>query len=119
MREALSHHGIDADLTVQRDGEEMYGYIDRIEEGAVACPDVILLDLNLPRRTGEMLLARLKETDICRDIPVVIITSSDAQRDRERVSALGANGYFRKPSDYDEFMTLGALISQVLGRGEN
>lgn len=118
VREALSHHGIDAELTVQRDGEEMYTYIDRIEAGEILCPDLILLDLNLPKRTGETLLARLKETKVCRDVPVVIITSSNAQRDRERVAALGARGYFRKPSDYDEFMTLGGLIGQLLGRGE-
>ena len=110
IREALKHEQLDHDLVVQRDGELMFRLIQQMDTGEVPCPDVVLLDLNLPKKSGEVLLARLRQSPVCAHVPIVIVTSSDSPKDRAAAAKLGASLYFRKPSDYDEFMRLGAVI---------
>jgi CheY-like chemotaxis protein len=114
IRLALKHHQVDAELTVQTDGEHMLRYIERMEAGEVLCPDLVLLDLNLPRVTGHALLQRLRESPICGQVPILIVSSSDTQRDRYAAIRLGATGYFCKPNDYDKFMQLGQLVTKLL-----
>lgn len=116
VQEALQHHRIEADLTVCRDGEEMFRAIEAVEAGESVPPDLILLDLNLPKRSGQMVLARIRQSRVLAEIPVIIVTSSDATRDRASTAMLGASSYFRKPADYDEFLKLGELIRQTMGR---
>jgi CheY-like chemotaxis protein len=117
MREALLAHGIEHDLFVIQDGAEALAYMERMGKSPDApCPDVFLLDLNLPKVEGHQLLARFRGHPLCRDTPVIVVTSSDAQRDRERAALLGAARYCRKPSDIDEFMQLGAVIKEGVHR---
>lgn len=115
VREALEHHGLDFDLVVQTDGEQMMQLVERIEADEETCPDLILLDLNLPRRTGIEVLKYIRETKSCSRTPVLIVTSSDAPRDRQSARDLGATEYFRKPSNYDAFLKLGELVKGALG----
>jgi CheY-like chemotaxis protein len=114
IREALKDRGFDFELIVQPDGEKMAGYLDRIDAGDAPCPDVVLLDLNLPKKDGFLLLERIRKSVPCQDIPVIIVTSSDSARDREATARLGANEYFRKPSDVDEYMRLGEIVRKHL-----
>ena len=114
VQEALELHGVRAHLTVYRDGEQMYRFIDHIDVGKVPCPDLVLLDLNLPKRNGEALLTRMRQSPRCAQVPVIIVTSSDSPNDRETIARLGASSYFRKPSDFDEFMKLGSTVKNVL-----
>ncbi|MBV8833946.1 MAG: response regulator [Acidobacteriaceae bacterium] len=114
VREALKLQPFQSELTVQPDGERMLGFIDQIEAGQQPCPDIILLDLNLPRRTGEILLERIRQSKPCLKVPIVIVTSSGSPRDREIAERLGANRYFQKPSDYEKFMHLGSVIRELL-----
>ncbi len=114
VREALNAHGLITRLIVQEDGEAMLRYIERIESGEHACPDIILLDLNLPRHGGKALLERVRTGKLCARVPVLIVSSSDAPEERQITARLGANGYFRKPADFDEFLQLGALVKQLL-----
>ena len=114
VREALETHGLGAELTVQQDGEQMLRFIERVDSGQESCPDLVLLDLNLPKRSGETLLKRLRESPLCARIPVLIVTSSDSPRDRETSARLGASGYFRKPPDFDEFLRLGIIVKQLI-----
>jgi CheY-like chemotaxis protein len=114
IREALAPRFPNADITVLRDGEQMMRWIDMIESEYAPCPDVILLDLNLPRFRGEQVLERLRGTSRCGPVPVVIVTSSDAPKDREVAARLNASRYFRKPQDYDAFMKLGDVVYDVL-----
>ncbi len=116
VREALQTHGLAAQLTVQQDGEQMLRFIERVESGQESCPDLVLLDLNLPKRSGESLLKRIRESPLCSKVPVLIVTSSDSPRDREVSARLGASGYFRKPPDFDEFLQLGIVVKQLIGR---
>jgi len=70
--------------------------------------------LNLPRLSGEEVLRRLRSSSRFRTTKVLIITSSDASSDRQRVMELGADDYFRKPSTLDQFLELGPKIRQLL-----
>jgi CheY-like chemotaxis protein len=115
VREALAEHGIPADLFVMRDGGEALDYISRIGElDRTPCPDLVLLDLNLPKVDGLDILAEFRKHPQCTHTPVIVISSSDAPRDRERAGALGVTRYFRKPSDLDEFLKLGSVVREVI-----
>ena len=114
VREALREHTVECELTVAHDGANAVEYIENVASGKYPCPDVVLLDLNLPQTNGHELFASIRECPLCANIPVVILTSSDAPRDRERAKALGASVYFRKPTDLFEFLQLGAIIRRLI-----
>ena len=114
VQEALEVHGLDADLVMRQDGEQMLKLLAQVESGEVPCPDLVLLDLNLPRRTGLEVLARMRESTACRQVPVVIVTSSAAGSDRSSARSLGAAEFFVKPSDYDSYMRLGEVVRVAL-----
>ncbi|HEY4361358.1 MAG TPA: response regulator [Bryobacteraceae bacterium] len=114
IRDCVAQRFPDAVLSVQKDGERMMRWIDMIETEYAPLPNVILLDLNLPRFTGEQVLERLHSLPKFQGIPVVIVTSSDAPSDRTATARLGAAVYFRKPADYDDFLKLGEVIHSVL-----
>ena len=118
MREALNSRFEDVEMSVQQNGELMMQWIDDMDRDNVPRPDVILLDLNLPRVTGEDILWRLGQSPKCHAVPVVVVTSSDSPRDRETAVRFGVTHYFRKPTDYDQFMRLGDLVQSVLGERE-
>jgi CheY-like chemotaxis protein len=98
IREALAPAGSELELAVARDGLEALALLERCE--AAARPDLILLDLNLPRMDGRELLARLKAHPELRRIPVVVLTSSSAPQDVRRAYDLHANCYLVKPTDF-------------------
>jgi CheY-like chemotaxis protein len=104
-REAFEHHKIRNKLHVVQDGEEALQFLHR--EGPYADaprPGLILLDLNLPRRDGREVLAELKADPELRVIPVVVLTTSEAEEDILRSYALHANAYVSKPVDFDRFV---------------
>ena len=101
VQEGLDVQALNHELIVCRDGAEMMERVEQIDAGEAPCPDLALLDLNLPVHDGQVLLKRLRQSPVCADVPVIIVTSSDAPADREVTASLGANYYFRKPSDYD------------------
>ena len=117
VREALRQAGISCNLNVLDDGEKAIEFIDRLDrnDGAI-CPSLVLLDLNLPKRTGDQILQHIRKSERCRAVPVVIVTSSDSPKDKHATNELGATGYFRKPSRLDEFMKLGTLVRGLLNR---
>jgi CheY-like chemotaxis protein len=115
VREALENSGIQYELQVLDDGETALEFVEGVDRGDnPARPDLILLDLNLPKRSGVQILERAKQSPICGDVPVLILTSSDSPRDKQQVAQLKATEYFRKPSSLDEFMKLGALVRELL-----
>jgi len=115
VREALTSGGVDYHLQVLRDGERGVEYIDEVDAGeAGACPHLLLLDLNLPKKSGAQVLEHMRQSRRCRDVPVVILSSSDSPKDREQTAQLGATAYFRKPSRLDDFMRLGEIVRQLL-----
>jgi CheY-like chemotaxis protein len=92
-------------LHVAEDGEKAMAFLHRLGEHARAPqPDLVLLDLNLPRKDGREVLAEIKGDSRLRLIPVVIVTSSQAEADVARSYNLNANCYITKPVDLDQFM---------------
>jgi CheY-like chemotaxis protein len=115
VEQALEEHQIDHKLHVVKDGDQALGFVaDMGTSDGPPCPDVLLLDLNLPKVDGPQVLQQFRKHPACAHTPVIVVTSSDAPRDRQLVKALGADAYFRKPSDLIEFMALGALIKELV-----
>ncbi|PWW63021.1 response regulator [Actinokineospora spheciospongiae] len=104
-REAFEHYKIRNQLHVVRDGEQAVQFLRREGqyEGAPR-PDLILLDLNLPRFDGRQVLAEIKADAALRLIPVVVLTTSEAEEDILRSYQLHANAYVTKPVDFDRFI---------------
>lgn len=73
-----------------------------------------MLDLNLPIVDGPEVLREFRKHPACADTPVIVISSSYAIKDREPLAQFGIARYFRKPSDLDEFMKLGAIVKEVI-----
>jgi CheY-like chemotaxis protein len=110
-REAFEDNKVRNKLTVVSDGEEALAYLRK--EGAYADavrPDLILLDLNLPRRDGREVLAEIKNDDSLHQIPVVVLTTSQSEEDILRSYQLHANAYVTKPVDFDRFI---AVVRQI------
>jgi len=103
-REAFEHHRIRNTLHVVGDGERAMQFLRRDGDyHAAPRPGLILLDLNLPRRNGLEVLADLKSDSDLLSIPVVVLTTSQAEEDILRSYALHANAYISKPVDFDRF----------------
>lgn len=104
-REAFEHNKLNNRLHVAHDGEEGLNYLYRRGEFADAPrPDLILLDLNLPKYDGRQLLEKIKSDPDLAQIPVVVLTTSSAEEDILKSYKLHANAYVTKPVDLDQFM---------------
>jgi CheY-like chemotaxis protein len=104
-RIAMQQCKIANNLHVAEDGVEALAFLRREGKYAeVVRPDLILLDLNLPRMDGRDLLAKIKDDAALSTIPVVVLTTSDVERDVVRSYSLHANAYVTKPLDMDEFI---------------
>jgi len=112
IREALREHRVDCDLRVAPDGQELLEVLTN-EVSQLAQLRLIILDLNLPRHDGIEILERLKHSRL-QHIPVVVLTSSDSQRDRDLAIELGAKRFLRKPSELEQFLSLGAVFKELL-----
>lgn len=101
---ALRKSNVVNDIRVARDGEEAIRLLfGEGEEALKSLPQVILLDLKLPKIDGLEVLRRIRETEKTRMLPVVILTSSDEESDIVRSYRLGVNSYIRKPVNFTEF----------------
>ena len=113
IQEALREHSITCPVRVAPDGKIV---LDLLESPS---PEdrfsLIVLDLNLPLYDGLEILQRLRVTPSISRVPVVILTSSDSPRDRVVASELGAACYLRKPSNLEQFLSLGAIFKTLLG----
>lgn len=103
--EALRDAEVPNKLHVARDGEEAMRFLRREGEfGDVPRPDLILLDLNMPRMDGREVLAAIKKDEDLKRIPVIILTTSQSEDDVAEAYNLAANCYVAKPVDLDEFL---------------
>lgn len=118
LREALNEQRIPYHLTVVTDGEQAQLAIEEAQGDSL--PDLIVLDLNLPKSDGGDVLRKIRERPELSNAPVIVLTSSDSPRDRSAIAALGASCYITKPSDLDAFMELGkTLMDFAHGRGSS
>lgn len=106
-QEALKDGRVMINLTVACDGVEAMDILKRKGTYAYAArPDLILLDLNLPKKNGREVLEEIKADDDLKRIPVIVMTTSKAEQDIHKVYNLNANCYVTKPVDLDEFLNV-------------
>ena len=116
VREALREHEVDCELDVLTDGEEVVSFITGLDlDSKHPCPDLLLLDMHLPKRDGNEVLKHLRASARCAWTRVVVLTSSDAPSDRQSAEKNAAIHYFRKPSTLAQFMYLGQIVKDILG----
>jgi len=109
--------GLDHELVLVNDGEQALDFVRRRGEFADARrPDLVLLDLNLPRYDGRTVLAKIKTDDDLRTIPVVIFTTSARPEDITGTYRLHANAYVSKPTDFDDFSGVVKHINEFFTR---
>jgi CheY-like chemotaxis protein len=107
VREAFADNKVGNGLSVVSDGVEAMEFLHR--EGSYADaprPDLVLLDLNLPRKNGREVLAEIKSDTALTTIPVVVLTTSEAEEDVLRSYQLHANAFITKPVDFERFSTI-------------
>lgn len=105
--EALKEGKVNNKIHVVKDGVEALAFVN--QEGAyrdVSLPELILLDLNLPRKDGRQVLAEIKANPRLKHIPVIVLTTSEAKQDIRNAYQLHANCYITKPIDLDQFLNI-------------
>ena len=116
VKQALEQHHISHQLHVATDGAKALDYVAKMgTPNNPPCPDLMLLDLNLPKVDGPAVLREFRSHENCLLTPVIVVTSSDARKDRQGMAELGVSHYFRKPSDLEAYMKLGEIVRQVVG----
>ena len=114
----LQKNKVDSLITVMRDGQAALDYLfkKKEEEGEVklSSPDIILLDLNLPKRDGREVLKLVKEDPVLKSIPVVIVSTSDREEDVSYAYEFGAAGYISKSSDFTKFSSELGSVAQYI-----
>jgi len=114
VRVALREHAVDCDLRVISDGEAVVSFINGLDrDSELPCPDLVLLDLHLPKRDGNEILRHLRASERCWRTPVVMLTSSDARLDRQHEKKATTH-YFQKSSSLDQFLQLGRMVKEVI-----
>jgi len=117
IEEAFQESQFLGTLLFVEDGEELLDYLLRrgryAEKISAPRPSCILLDLNMPRKDGREALWEIKQNPKLRDVPVVVLTTSDSQRDREYCAELGVCDYVTKPSSFNELVDLMNRIQRL------
>jgi len=112
-QEALKESELDVNLDVVTDGELAVDFLLKRNKFTEALrPHLILLDLNLPKKNGIEVLKEIKFHDQLKSIPVVVLTTSDADHDISKAYGLNANCYILKPVDFDDFAKVIRLIEE-------
>ena len=117
IREALRMAGLKFEITLFKDGSAALAGLERIDNDGEPVPDLIFLDLNLPRISGLEVLVTARSKTLLQNVPIVILTSSQSHDDRSQSLGLGATAYLTKPLELDEFLTVvGHTAMQLLSK---
>lgn len=116
IEEAFRRAGLEYVLDVFAHGDQAMRHIESIENpgSGSLCPDVFVLDLNLPGASGHAILEQVRLR--YREVPVIIFTSSELPADVQRAVAAGATKYMRKPSQLHDFFEIGAIVKELTGK---
>lgn len=115
IREALQAANLDADLHIVQDGEKAVRFFEEVDhDDSLPCPGLVIMDLNLPKRQGGEVLELMRKSRRCANALAIVVTSSDSEKEREAMAKLGVREYFRKPSQYEDFMKLGEVVKRLL-----
>lgn len=111
IREAVKASGLSVLVHVAKDGEEATRFLDEADRDSTApCPQFVILDINLPKKPGLVVLAHVRHSRRCPNACVIVVSSSRNVAEQETFLTNGANAFFSKPSDYDAFLKLGDLL---------
>ena len=116
LREALKLHNLAVELLVIDDGEKAIDWIlqnDAAGERHVS-PSAVILDINLPKKTGAEVLEVLRSSTVLSETPVIIFSSSNTQRDRALRDRYPRTSYIRKSADFDEFANIGGALKKAI-----
>ncbi len=114
LRQAIKSENLALQVHVAQDGEKALRFIAAAgEEPGAPIPQLLLLDLNLPKIDGLTILRKVRDTARFKQLPVLVLTSSNLDADRDDAARLGAM-YFRKPTTYEEFLQLGPSLRSFL-----
>ena len=106
-QEAFRDSRLPVKLSVVMDGEDALNYLfKRGNYAEVTKPDIILLDLNIPKKDGKEVLSEIKNDDVLKYVPVVVLTTSNAEQDIVKTYNLNVNAYINKPVDFDKFFDI-------------
>jgi CheY-like chemotaxis protein len=109
-KRAFKKQNIECEIQIANDGEEACRALSDWENGRTEPPNIILLDLKMPRMNGFDVLKVFKNSEISRNIPIIVLTSSNEEKDINKAYQYGANSYLLKPIDYGEFLNLVQII---------
>jgi two-component system, chemotaxis family, response regulator Rcp1 len=115
IQEAVRENNICCELIVARDGVEGLSYLRKVDQGITERPDLILLDLNLPRKNGREVLAEVKTSPGLKQIPVLVVTSSHSEDDVNEAYTLNANCFISKPYNLEEYIAIVRSIDEFWG----
>jgi len=114
---AFQHAGIHFDLAVLQDGGEALLLIRRAGKYAhTPVPDLIILDLNLPKNDGFEVLEAIRDAPDYAEVPVLVLSSSSSERERQRMTVLPVARHLTKPTDLDELMRIGTVVKELLAK---
>jgi CheY-like chemotaxis protein len=115
IREALREEHVDASVDVVDHGDRARRLIEEHRNSGDSCPNLVLLDLNLPGLDGLALLELMRDRNWCTRTPVIVFTSSESRLDYERAMLLGVERFLHKGPGYEAFVNVGRIIKQMLG----
>lgn len=112
INEAFMENNMPAGIVFFENGAELLDYLYSFDESPVpTLPDLILLDLNMPKMDGKAVLSKLKLHNLYKDIPVVILTTSRSKEEEANVLDMGASGFYTKPSSFTELVNITSSIA--------
>ncbi|HYL37092.1 MAG TPA: response regulator [Bryobacteraceae bacterium] len=115
FREALRFSNLACELIVAEDGEKALALLETTGmPGSTSRPDLIVLDVNLPKRSGQDVLGWVRRHPILASIPVIVVTSAASPDDKSKATLLGANLCIQKSSNLDEVFKIGATVQSFL-----
>lgn len=115
LRLALQSANLDCDLTVVDDGQEALDFVRQrgnYEDSVV--PDLVVLDLNVPKNDGIEILEALRTNPAFAQVPIAVLSSSSSPRDIAKAERLGVERFIAKPPDLEEYLTIGGVLKQLL-----
>jgi CheY-like chemotaxis protein len=115
FREALNTCGLPCNIVVAADGQKAIALLGH-ETGSTWRPDLIVLDVNLPKHNGDAVLRHVRRQSWLKSVPVIMLTSSASPADRAAAVDLGASLYLQKSSDLDELLEIGKIVEALLSR---
>jgi chemotaxis family two-component system response regulator Rcp1 len=120
LRLALKETGLAFELTVIEDGAEALAYIRREGKYAgMSRPDLVVLDLNLPKKSGMEVLEAIRQNKEMSNVPVAVVTSSSAPLERAMIEGLRVERFITKPPELEDFLRIGGVLIEVLRESQN